>query len=244
MEVTPNAIEDYLNYHPGYFGVISAWLGWAAKKHWLPANPCAGKKPEQPPRGSVVTLTNDQAKEMLKAAATSQDWEVLAFLVFSLFATLRPDEYRKVSKGSPTEELCWEYLKEDGLEIPPELAKTGYGRVVELDPVVVEWVNYIRKKRGGDFVGSIPNKGWSKTWRKWRQTHWKGKWPQDLLRHTFGSNHLARSQSLVITSRIMGNTPEVLEKHYWNWRTRKKEALAYWGLTPKAVMKKWPFPKF
>ena len=72
----------------------------------------------------------------------------------------------------------------------------------------------------------------------WRKKHWKGKWPQDLFRHTFGSNHLALSQSKEITSRVMGNSPDVLDKHYWNWRTRKKEALAYWGLTPTVVMKK------
>jgi len=238
LEITPNVIEDYLPHHPGYFGVISAWLGWAAKKRWLPENPCTGKKPEQPPKGSVATLTNQQTKDLLKAAALEEDWEVLAYLVFSLFATLRPEEYRKVSKGSPTEELRWEYLKSDGLEIPPELAKTGHGRVVELDPVVIKWIDYIRSKQGVIPSGPIPTPGWTKNCKDWRKKHWKGKWPQDLLRHTFGSNHLARSQSLEITSRVMGNSPKVLEKHYWNWRTRKKEALVYWELTPKVVLKK------
>lgn len=237
LEVTPNEIEAYLAHHPGYFGVISAWLGWATKTRWLPANPCTGKKPEQPAQGAVATLTNDQTTKFLKAAATEKDWEVLSYLVFSLFGGIRPEEFRKVSKGSPTLELRWEYLKEDGLEVPPELAKTRAGRVVDLDPVLIKWVDYIREKRGNELTGPMPNSGWSKKWSDWRKKHWKGKWPQDLLRHTFGSNHLARSQSKEITSRVMGNSPDVLEKHYWNWRTRKKEALVYWDLGPLQVIK-------
>lgn len=238
LEVTPNEIEAYLAHHPGYFGVISAWLGWGAKQRWLPTNPCSGKKSEGAPRGSVVTLTNDQTKELLKGAATAEDWEVLTYLVLSLFGGIRPEEYRKVSKGYPTLELRWDYLKSDGLEIPPELAKTRSGRVVDLDPVLVKWIDYIRSHRGKKLVGPMPNKGWTKEWKVWRQKNWEGKWPQDLLRHTFGSNHLARSQSLQVTSRVMGNSPTVLEKHYWNWRTRKKEALAYWNLSPKVVFGK------
>jgi hypothetical protein len=238
LEVTPNEIEAYLTHHPGYFGVISAWLGWSAKNRWLPANPCTGKKPEQAERDSVATLTNEQTKKLLKTAATLEDWEVLAYLAFSLFGGIRPEEFRKVSKGNPTLELEWDYLKDDGLEVPPELAKTRAGRVVDLDPVLCKWVDYIRAQRGKELVGPMPNKGWTKTWKNWRQQHWKGKWPQDLLRHTFGSNHLARSQSPQITSRIMGNSPAVLEKYYWNWQTRKKEALAYWDLSPKVVLKK------
>lgn len=238
LEITSNEIETYLSHHPGNFGVISAWLGWAAKKRWLPTNPCSGKKPDKAEKGNVVTLTNQQTKNFLKAAANGKDWEVLAYLVFSLFGGIRPEEFRKVSKGNPTVELQWDHLKDDGLEIPPELAKTRAGRVIDLDPVLSKWIEYIRTQRGCDLSGPIPNSGWTKTWKHWRKKHWPGKWPHDLLRHTFGSNHLARSQSLQITSRIMGNSPAVLENHYWNWRTRKKESLAYWDLFPKSVLKK------
>jgi hypothetical protein len=238
LEVTSITMKSYLQYHPGYFGVLSAWLGWATKNNWLPRNPCLGLKPEPPDQGSVVTLTNAQATKFLQAAATEKDWEVLTYLVFSLFGGIRPEEFRKVSKGSPTLDLRWEYLKEDGLDVPPELAKTRAGRTVDLDPVLSKWVDYIREKRGKELAGSMPNRGWSKKWSVWRKKHWEGKWPQDLLRHTFGSNHLARSQSKEITSRVMGNSPEVLDKHYWNWRTRKKEALVYWDLSPEVVLKK------
>lgn len=238
LEVTPNEIEAYLAHHPGYFGVISAWLGWAAKNRWLPINPCIGKKPEQAALGAVATLSNEQTKNFLNAAATEKNWEVLTFLVFSLFGGVRPEEFRKVAKGSPTLELRWDDLQDDGLEIPPELAKTKAGRVADLETVLCQWVDYIRTHRGEELVGPMPNKGWSKTWKNWRKKHWEGKWPQDLLRHTFGSNHLARSQSTEVTSRVMGNTPEVLDKHYWNWKTRKKHAAVYWNFGPRQVIEK------
>ena len=67
--------------------------------------------------------------------------------------------------------------------------------------------------------------------------HWGKPWHQDILRHTYGSHHLARSQSLEVTARIMGNSPKVLERHYWYWRTRSKDAAVYWDLCPDKVLK-------
>ncbi len=236
LEITPRDIEAYIQYHPGYYGVLSAWLGWAAKERWLAENPCTGKKPHKAERGGVVTLTNEQTKKLLRNAAKSKDWVVLTYLVVALFGTIRPAEFRKVAKGYKTEELCWEDIKSDGLEVSPELSKTGSGRVVELEPVLKKWIDYIRSRRGEELVGPMPNKNWCKHWKSWRADHWTGKWPQDLLRHTYGSNHLARSQSLDVTSRIMGNSPAILQRHYWNWQTRKQEAEAYWNLSPEVVL--------
>ena len=237
LEITPGEIEAYMSHHPGYFGVISAWLGWAAKAGWLPSNPCMGQKPDQPEPSGVITFTPGESAKLLRAAAKSENWAVLAYLAFSLFGGVRPDEFRKVAKGTETVALLWGDLVSGGLEISPELSKTRTGRVIEAEPVLRKWIQYIRQRKGGKLTGPILPDNWIKDWREWRLKHWGKPWHQDILRHTYGSHHLARSQSLEVTARIMGNSPKVLERHYWYWRTRSKDAAVYWDLCPDKVLK-------
>ena len=236
LEITSSTIQSYLDHHSGYFGVISAWLGWAAKDGWLARNPCIGRKPDGVEPSGVVTFTTKQVTTLLSKAAKSEDWAVLSYLVISFFGGVRPEEFRKVAKGDQIVALCWEDYSSGCISISPALAKTRRGRIIEVEPVLVQWMNFIGKKMNGSLTGSILPANWIKDWRAWRKKHWSGKWPQDVLRHTFGSNHLARSQSLEITARVMGNSPEVLDRHYWNWRTRAKDAAVYWDLSPVKVL--------
>ncbi|KAB2641153.1 MAG: hypothetical protein DVB25_02765 [Verrucomicrobia bacterium] len=236
IEITPTAMKSYLPHHPGYFGVLSAWFGWSTKNGWLPRNPCIGLKPSAPETTGVATFTTKQVETLLRKAAKSEDWAALSYLAISLFGGVRPEEFRKVAKGDQIVALRWEDYASGCISISPDLAKTRRGRIIEAEPVLVKWVNFIGKKMGS-LSGAILPANWIKDWRAWRQKHWSGKWPQDVLRHTYGSHHLARSQSLEITSRVMGNSAAVLDRYYWNWQTRTKDASAYWALNPDKVLK-------
>lgn len=237
LEITSSTIQSYLDHHAGYFGVISAWFGWAAKNGWLPRNPCIGLKPSAPEPTAVATFSTTQVESLLSKAAKSEGWAVLSYIAISLFAGVRPEEFRKVAKGDQIVALSWEDYASGCISICPNLSKTCRGRIIEAEPVLVQWMNFIAKKTGGSLTGSILHANWIKDWRAWRKKHWGGKWPQDVLRHTFGSNHLARSQSLEITARVMGNSIEVLDRHYWNWQTRAKDAAVFWDLSPVKVLK-------
>jgi hypothetical protein len=238
LEITATTLKSYLPHHPGYFGVISAWLGWATKHGWLPRNPCIGLKPSAPEPTAVATFTTKQVESLLAKAAKSKDWSVLAYLVLSLFGGVRPEEFRKVAPGEQIVTLTWGDYAAGCISISPDLAKTRRGRIIEAEPVLDQWIDYIRKQTKGALTGPLLPNNWIKDWRDWRKKHWSGKWPQDVLRHTFGSNHLARSQSLDVTSRIMGNSPKVLDRHYWAWKTRAKDASVFWSLGPREVIKK------
>lgn len=237
LEITPTTMKSYLPHHPGYFGVISAWFGWAAKNGWLPRNPCIGLKPSAPEPTGVTTFSTKQVESLLAKAAGSEDWQVLAYLVLSLFGGVRPEEIRKVAPDEKTLTLTWEDYATGCISISPELAKTRRGRIIEVEPVLEQWITYIAKQNKVPLSGSILPDNWIKDWRSWRKKHWSGKWPQDVLRHTYGSNHLARSQSLDVTSRVMGNSPKVLDRFYWNWKTRAKDAAVYWSLEPAGCLK-------
>ena len=65
------------------------------------------------------------------------------------------------------------------------------------------------------------------------------KWPNNGLRHSFGSYHVAHFQNLNMTALQMGHTTtDTLFKHYRNYRIRKKDADAYWELAPAPADKR------
>ncbi|MFT4177427.1 MAG: hypothetical protein QM627_12330 [Luteolibacter sp.] len=246
LNITPQTIEAYLATlkNKGDFKTISAWLGWAAKNRWLPANPCAGLRPEEPAHVEVITLSPADAAEMLRRAVKSEEWDVLAHIAISLFAGLRPDEFRKIAKGDDPAYLLWEYIKSEHISVPPALSKngrrSGQGRTVPIEPTLRAWLDFIREKLGPPLCGPVLRANWKKAWENWRKTHWlrgNQKWPKDVLRHSFGSYHLARGRSPEVTAFLMENSPKILKKHYWAWETLGPEATAYWELTPTKVLK-------
>jgi hypothetical protein len=247
LEITSEVIEAYLKTlkNTGDFKTISAWLGWAAKNRWLPKNPCTGLKPEES-HGKVVTLSTVEAARMLKAAAISEEWDVLATIVISLFAGIRPEEFRKRAKGETPANLLWGDFQDGYLSIRPELCKngrrSGKGRTVLIEPVLKEWIDLIRAKKGGVLSGQIQPNNWKKIWGNWRNEHWLDAdkkpipWAKDQLRHSFGSYHLARGKNLAETAFIMENSPKVLKKYYWAWETLGSQAEIYWALNPENVL--------
>jgi len=247
LEITPEVIEAYLKTlkNTGDFKTISAWLGWAAKNRWLPKNPCTGLKPEES-HGKVVTLSTVEAARMLKAAALSEKWDVVATIAISLFAGIRPDEFRKRAKGEAPANLLWEDYKDGYLSIRPELCKngrrSGKGRTVLIEPVLKDWIDLIRVKKGGVLSGQVQPNNWKKIWESWRAMHWLDAekkpipWAKDQLRHSFGSYHLARGRNAAETAFIMENSPKILKKHYWNWETLGSQAEIYWALNPEKVL--------
>jgi hypothetical protein len=65
------------------------------------------------------------------------------------------------------------------------------------------------------------------------------KWPDNGLRHSYGSYHCANFQNPNLTALQMGHaTTDMLFKHYRNYRIRKKDAETYWKLVPARVDEK------
>ena len=92
---------------------------------------------------------------------------------------------------------------------------------------MIEWLTPYRRSQGL-VVDPI-------TFRKARETDKAAagldKWPVNALRHSFGSYHLAQFSDINGLSVQMGNSPEVIEKHYRR-AVRPKEAHRYWAITP------------
>ncbi len=61
-------------------------------------------------------------------------------------------------------------------------------------------------------------------------------WPANGLRHSFGSYHLAKFHNAVETAHVMGNSVDMVHRHYKSLVT-KADAENFWGLRPQSIGK-------
>src|SRR4029453_6317399 len=62
-------------------------------------------------------------------------------------------------------------------------------------------------------------------------------WPQNALRHSFGSYHLAQFNDAAKLALEMGNSPATIFRHY-RQLVKPKDAERYWKIAPAPVGKK------
>lgn len=246
-EATPEVMNAFFAENAGATlrRTVSAWFGWAVDQGYLPTNPCArkrqrmGTKRKKTPEAVIFSPT--EASALLRAAVDAEDWASLSFIAFSLFAGIRPMEFKKKYKGAPAMYLDWRSVTPDGIEIHSELAKTAARVITILDPLPL-WIDFIRNKKGmlSGPVLAVGKRGggWRKHWEAFLIKNWKHEWHADQLRHSYGSYRMAVVKNAGEVSKEMGNSPAILLRHYWNWKTLAPQALEFWALTPEVVMSK------
>jgi integrase len=123
-------------------------------------------------------------------------------------------------------------MKERFVEVPDEKSKTAIRRIVEMDPLLVRWLDYYVRK-GGRTVGDItPNSNLRKRLREVRKAAGLERWPQDAPRRTFASCWLAVHADVNRLNYVMGHTsPEMLWRHYHKAVTQK-QAKGFWKIEP------------
>jgi integrase len=56
-------------------------------------------------------------------------------------------------------------------------------------------------------------------------------WSPDMMRHSFGSYHLAHNRNVTETAHQMGSSPRMIRQHYENLPTAK-EGAAFFAISP------------
>jgi hypothetical protein len=110
--IMPEHIQAHLNSPPGemtqrdnQYRNLGAWLRWAAHHGWIGSDPMPPKlrgMAAKASRGEAVIFSPSQAKTLLETTLTSNDnginpcgLDVMPFVALSLFAGIRPAEFRK-----------------------------------------------------------------------------------------------------------------------------------------------------
>lgn len=230
-------IESCISDHPstafnGYLRVVRAVLNFSVNRGWVKENPSARIEFRSKPKTEVQILSNWQVARLLIACKKHCPQD-LAYLAIGLFAGVRPEELLR---------LDWEMirLEEKHILMPARITKTGRKRIVDIEPALKAWLSLIIKNGAATTGPIVETSNLRNRLRHVRIKARIGEWPQDGMRHTYASNHLAFHESLDRLLLNMGHSdPKMLWKHYHK-AVLKKEAVKFWDLYPKS---KSPKPK-
>lgn len=209
--------------------VFRAAFNFAIKKDWCTTNPVEKLDFSEIKRTEVEVLPHDVVTRLLKMCA-EKDLGLLPYHLFGLFAGIRPMEL---------ERMQWEHVRDDERHIllPPEVTKTGMRRVIEMERPLCVWLRTLYWKKGKPCGQIVAAKNLRKHLRELRKTANIEKWVQDVMRHTYASNWLAKFENVDRLRANMGHrSNDVLWNHYHR-AVLRKDAEAFWQLTPKVVMK-------
>jgi len=235
-DLTPDDIEPVLqgttvSVRRHNLVALRAAFNFGIRRGWCDQNPVmrmeiGSLKPKR------ETLTNDQVKALLKAAVES-DLELLPYILLCLFAGIRPEEVRRL----PSDDIN---LEEKFIIISDEVSKTGRRRVIEMEPLLVQWLEFYLQSGGELKAGALAasRDNLRKRLRALRDRAGVKPWVQDGPRRTFASCWLAMYEDVNRLNNLMGHTdPTMLFRHY-NRAVTKSQGAAFWAIDPPSLFGK------
>jgi hypothetical protein len=209
--------------------------GWAAKNIVDVLEPI-----KRPPRVKKL-FANLQTLRLL--AACLYDEETLTYLgpfIMGSHGCMRPDEImsdRARQRKLPKEKwFGWHSIdfKHAQADVSTDVAKLGDERVICLQPMVVEWLQFA-KKNGSEF----PPTNWAPIRRRVFNLAGipKEERIRDGLRHNCATHLRVIYKNDYDVIKDLGNSVRTLLKDYADLKTPKEVSLEHWGLTLEKVQK-------
>lgn len=202
---------------------LTTILNFAAGKGYRADNPAATiARPILDDR-PVGILTVEQARGLLRVAREN-DPAMLPALAIELFAGLRRSELFALDWSEISHEHCT-------IEVKGIKAKTRQRRLVGVTDNLLPWLNPYQKIKGA----ITPEHSIDVFSERLRDLAVKASiipWPPNAMRHSFGSYFLGKSKDENLTASEMGNSPDVIIKHY-RALVREADVVRYWGTVPE-----------
>ncbi len=193
-------------------------FSFAITRKYCMENPVVGTTKAKEVDGDIEILSVAQTAKLLETA----DADTLPFWAIGAFAGLRRSEI---------ERLDWAQLDfESGLiEVKARHSKTARRRFVTMQANLHAWLAPYRTQRGPVCPDNLRKRIDADREKAGLQEGW----PPNALRHSFGSYHLAHFKDTAALALQMGNSPEVIFRHYREL-VKPKEAARYWQIKPSA----------
>lgn len=155
--------------------------------------------------------------------AVGPEWR--AWVVLGAWCGLRPEEIcpgdakKRHKRGLRCEDIDWEF---GVIRVAADVSKVGRARIVPLFPAAaagLRWAGIEPGMTGAVVLRSPARKHASEaeTTRLGRAV-FGGRWPKDVLRHSFGSYRNAALRNLDQVAEEMGTSVAMLHRHYHNPR--------------------------
>ena len=181
---------------------------FALRREWCDKNPIKRIERKKVIEREILPLKLAETRRLIKTAQLeSPSCGVVAALL--VYTGIRPREVRR---------LTWRDIdtEEKTITVRSQCSKTGGVRQVEIPPVL----NRLLIFRKSENSSHICPTDWQRRWRKIRDTSgFRGRWIQDILRHTYASFHAKRYADLPRLQLNMGHRDQsLLRSRYVNMR--------------------------
>ncbi len=197
---------------------LRMFFAWAKKHgHIRQDRPTAADtlvKVREPIRTPEI-FTVEEMTAMMKATEP----EMIAYMSIAAFAGIRSAEIEKLDWSAVDFQAGY-------IRIDWDQAKTRQRRLVAIQPNLRAWLMKVRKESGPLTPRNLRERIQSIGKRA------KVPWKSNALRHSFGSYRLAELQDASKVSLEMGNSPQMLFKHYRELVT-PEQARQWFGIMPE-----------
>ena len=225
-QVTQSQIEDWLRSLPGslrsrnnYRSLVVTLWRFARQRGYLLRDRAteADQLSRAKDNGTEIEIFSPQ--ELAKVIAKA-DADLVPFLALGAFTGLRHAELLR---------LEWEDVRfgQGFVEVKARKAKTAQRRLVPIQPNLQAWLAPYHERTGEvcpwiriGRTASVLAKSLGVAW------------PKNGLRHSYATYRLAQCQDAAKVALEMGNTPNMIFRHYRELVT-PKEAAAWWSIVPK-----------
>ena len=213
-----------------------AFWNWSARRGWCQPDVFAKlDRPAKQPRKRIDFLTPEEARALLDAAAANYPAAVGAFAV-ALFAGVRPAEIPRLDP---------ELVKPDGIDVGADDAKGQSRRHITPNATLAAWLkkhpfqavtdwgrvyDAVRRLAGWELSAELVNN------RPDLPPAARGKWSQDVMRHSCGTYHVACGVELGGMAFWFGHTggETTLRRHYVG-RAKRHQAIEFFAIMPEGV---------
>lgn len=210
---------------------LSQFFNWCIAHGHLVTNPC--EKIEVHVGGRDVTiLTPAEALRLMTICREQKEFkDLVLYHAISLFGGLRPTECQL---------LRWEqvHLEEKTITVLAATSKVKETRNVPIETNLLAWIEAFAPEKPHGLV--TPPAGLIQRLQRFHAALGyrvgdlnpdAATWPQDVLRHSYGSYWLGRYKQRAVLAEHMGNSLQIIKKHYRSVVT-KSATTEYWRITP------------
>ena len=230
--ITSAEIDDWLRSLPvapvtrnNFRRLVVLAFNFAVGRGYAANNPAEKTAKAREPKTKPGILTVEQASALLENASP----KILPYVAIGLFAGLRRAEI---------ERLDWSEIDfESGqIEVTAEKSKSKIAnRFITIQPNLREWLLPLRKLRGN----IVPQDCFEfrQLFEQARKDAGIAKWPDNALRHSFASYHVAHFKDAKGVALEMGHADSGMLFNHYRALVRPKEAEQYWNIKPAVTEK-------
>ena len=225
--ITSGEIDDWLRSldvapvtRNNFRRLVVLMFNFAVGRGYTSSNPAEKTAKARQPKAKPGILSVEQASALISRAAP----EILSYIAIGLFAGLRRAEI---------ERLDWSEIDfESGhIEVTAEKSKSKVGnRFITMQPNLRKWLLPHRKLKGN--VTPQDRFEFRQLFEQARKDAGINEWPDNALRHSFASYHVAKFRDAKGLALEMGHTDSGMLFNHYRALVKQNEAERYWSIRP------------